>query len=97
MHIFPVIMSLCDYLSVYAFSLGKKLIRQEDQKLFLKLCTKHSRYSAVASKTSSSSNLVACIINYMIPLLASKNLQKNFVVQGKMRAFVPEMVVVPCS
>ena len=31
--IFPVIMSLCDYLSVCVFSLGKKLTKQEDQKL----------------------------------------------------------------
>ena len=27
-------MSLCDYLSVCVFSLGKKLTRQEDQKFF---------------------------------------------------------------
>ena len=37
-NIFPVIMFLCDYLSVClsvsVFSLGKKLTRQEDQKLF---------------------------------------------------------------
>ena len=32
-----VIMSLCDNLSVCVFSLGKKLTRQEDQKLFITL------------------------------------------------------------
>ena len=36
-YIFPVMVSLCDYLSVCVFSLGKKLTRQEDQKLFLAL------------------------------------------------------------
>ena len=35
--LFPVIMSLCDHLSVCVFLLGKKLTRQEDQKLFLTL------------------------------------------------------------
>ena len=37
LYIFPVVMSLCDYRSVCVFSLGKKLTKQEDQKLFLTL------------------------------------------------------------